>query len=119
MASACRQAGCARLANRVFADKSVRGHHAPPRNAPPPANIQLTMPISMRALLSADTSIPEALRAGIASGDPASAAHLMTFGLNECEAAELLDEPCSPPSGDSDSDVTFHLPPSCDCVGTM
>ena len=53
------------------------------------------MPLSMRTLLATDTQIPAAVRAGIASGHPESARRLMTLGLNECEAAELLDEPCS------------------------
>jgi len=48
----------------------------------------------MRTLLATDTLIPEAVRAGIASGDPQSARHLVALGVSECEAAELLDEPC-------------------------
>jgi hypothetical protein len=50
-------------------------------------------PLSMRALLSADTTLPEGLRAAIANGDRDSATQLMTLGLSACEAAELLDEP--------------------------
>ena len=57
------------------------------------------MALSMRTLLAADTLLPDAVRAGIANGDPESARELMTFGINECEAAELLDEPCT---GESD-----------------
>jgi len=53
------------------------------------------MALSMRALLAADTLLPEAVRAGIASGDPESARHLIRLGVSECEAAELLDQPCS------------------------
>ena len=53
----------------------------------------------MRTLLATDAQIPEAVRAGIASGDPDSARHLMTLGVNECEAAELLDEPCTGDGG--------------------
>ena len=49
----------------------------------------------MRTLLATDTQIPEAVRAGIASGAQDSAAQLMLLGVNECEAAELLDEPCA------------------------
>jgi hypothetical protein len=47
----------------------------------------------MRTLLSADTTLPEGLRASIANGDRDSASQLMTLGLSACEAAELLDEP--------------------------
>jgi hypothetical protein len=57
------------------------------------------MAFSMRTLLATDAQIPEAVRAGIASGDPDSARHLMTLGVNECEAAELLDEPCTGDGG--------------------
>jgi hypothetical protein len=60
------------------------------------------MALSMRTLLATDTQIPEAVQAGIASGDPDSAAHLMRLGVNECEAAELLDEPCSEPRNATD-----------------
>jgi hypothetical protein len=52
------------------------------------------MPLSMRTLLATSPMIPEAVRAGIAHGDPNSASQLMTLGVSECEAAELLDEPC-------------------------
>jgi hypothetical protein len=52
------------------------------------------MAFSMRALLAAETSIPEAVRAGIANGDPESIERLMLLGISACEAAELLDEPC-------------------------
>lgn len=55
----------------------------------------MAMAFSMRKLLAADTLIPEAVRAGIASGAPDSAAQLIQLGLNPCEAAELLDEPCT------------------------
>jgi hypothetical protein len=53
------------------------------------------MPLSMRALLVADTALPQDLRAGIARRDPESASQLIVLGLNPCEAAELLDEPCA------------------------
>jgi len=53
----------------------------------------------MRTLLAADTEIPDAVRAGIASGHPESARQLVALGLNECEAAELLDEPCGAAPG--------------------
>jgi hypothetical protein len=58
------------------------------------------MALSMRTLLATDTLLPEPVRARIANGDPDSAAHLMNLGLSECEAAELLDEPCDGPRGD-------------------
>lgn len=48
----------------------------------------------MRTLLAGDTLLPEAVRSGIASGAPDSAAQLIKLGVNACEAAELLDEPC-------------------------
>jgi hypothetical protein len=59
----------------------------------------MVMALSMRTLLATDTQIPEAVRARIASGDPDSARHLMTLGVNACEAAELLDDPST---GESD-----------------
>jgi hypothetical protein len=52
------------------------------------------MSLSMRVLLAADPTLPEETRAAIANGDPGSAGKLVALGLNECEAAELLDEPC-------------------------
>jgi hypothetical protein len=55
----------------------------------------MSMALSMRTLLATDTQLPEAVRAGIATGAPDSAAQLMQLGLNECEVAELLDEPCA------------------------
>jgi hypothetical protein len=51
------------------------------------------MSLSMRALLAADPLLPEETRAGIAQGDAGSVARLVELGLDECEAAELLDEP--------------------------
>jgi hypothetical protein len=53
------------------------------------------MSLSMRVLLAADPSLPEETRRGIAERDPGSAARLIELGLDECEAAELLDEPCA------------------------
>jgi hypothetical protein len=53
--------------------------------------------ISMRTLLAADPRLSEETRAAIAHGDPGSVARLLEFGLDECEAAELLDEPCVGP----------------------
>ncbi len=57
------------------------------------------MALSMRTLLSASTVIPESLRGAIANGDRESASRLMSFGLDACEAAELLDEPCGEVDG--------------------
>ncbi|MGH7295456.1 MAG: hypothetical protein ACRELB_11010, partial [Polyangiaceae bacterium] len=56
--------------------------------------IRTCMSLSMRALLAADPSLPEETRLGIARRDPGSTARLVELGLDECEAAELLDEPC-------------------------
>jgi hypothetical protein len=61
-------------------------------NAFPEARIALGMALSMRILLVADPSLPVDMRDGIAQGAPDSAARLVELGLDECEAAELLDE---------------------------
>jgi hypothetical protein len=53
------------------------------------------MSLSMRTLLAADPSLPEETRAAIANRDPESARRLVQLGLDECEASELLDEPCN------------------------
>ena len=47
---------------------------------------------NMRALLVADPSIPVEVRTAISRGDGDARSGLMHLGLNECEAAELLDE---------------------------
>jgi hypothetical protein len=47
---------------------------------------------NMRALLEADPSIPSETRTAISRGDRDARRRLMRLGLNECEAAELLDE---------------------------
>jgi hypothetical protein len=47
----------------------------------------------MRLLLEADPSLPPEVRRAIARGDHDAHLHLVDLGLNECEAAELLDEP--------------------------
>jgi hypothetical protein len=52
------------------------------------------MALSMRTLLAADPNLPEETRAAIANGDRDSVGRLVELGLDECEAAELLDEPC-------------------------
>ena len=47
---------------------------------------------NMRALLVADPAIPVEIRTAISQGDGDARWRLMHLGLNECEAAELLDE---------------------------
>jgi hypothetical protein len=47
---------------------------------------------NMRALLVADPSIPAEIRTAISRRDGDARCRLMHLGLNECEAAELLDE---------------------------
>jgi hypothetical protein len=47
---------------------------------------------NMRALLEADPSIPSEIRTAISRRDRDARRRLMRLGLNECEAAELLDE---------------------------
>ena len=46
----------------------------------------------MRLLLEADPSIPAETRRAISRGDHDARERLVDLGLNECEAAELLDE---------------------------
>jgi hypothetical protein len=67
------------------------------------------MSFSMRALVAAHPSVPAETRALIAVRDPGSTARLMALGLDECEAAELLDEPCLA-YGDWDSDCGCFAP---------
>jgi len=47
----------------------------------------------MRLLLESDPSIPLDTRRAISRGDDDAHYRLVDLGLNECEAAELLDEP--------------------------
>ena len=47
----------------------------------------------MRLLLESDPEIPHETRRAIARGDDDARSRLVDLGLNECEAAELLDEP--------------------------
>jgi len=47
----------------------------------------------MRLLLESDPAIPEATRTAISRGDEDAHSRLVDLGLDECEAAELLDEP--------------------------
>ncbi|HEX3853799.1 MAG TPA: hypothetical protein VHW01_22705 [Polyangiaceae bacterium] len=49
--------------------------------------------MSMRALLAADPFLPHDLRQAIAKREELARQHLVRLGANECEAAELLDEP--------------------------
>ncbi|HEY3667406.1 MAG TPA: hypothetical protein VGL19_15470 [Polyangiaceae bacterium] len=49
--------------------------------------------LSMRALLAADPFLPHELRQAIAKREDFARHHLVRLGANECEAAELLDEP--------------------------
>jgi hypothetical protein len=50
--------------------------------------------LSMRALLEADPLLPVETRERIASGDCGAHGDLVRLGVNDCEAAELLDHPC-------------------------
>jgi hypothetical protein len=47
--------------------------------------------MSMRALLSWDPFLPHEAREAVAEGRVEAHEHLVRLGLNECEAAELLD----------------------------
>jgi hypothetical protein len=47
----------------------------------------------MRLLLESDPAIPAETRHAISRGDEDAHSRLVDLGLNECEAAELLDEP--------------------------
>lgn len=51
--------------------------------------------MSMRALLTADPFLPRDLRQAIAKREDFARHQLVRLGANECEAAELLDEPRS------------------------
>jgi Flp pilus assembly CpaE family ATPase len=46
----------------------------------------------MRLLLESDPSLPADVRRAISRGDHDAHTRLVDLGLNECEAAELLDE---------------------------
>ncbi len=48
--------------------------------------------LSMRALLQTDPFLPHATRTAIAERHASSRERLVELGLDECEAAELLDE---------------------------
>jgi len=47
----------------------------------------------MRLLLESDPAIPDATRRAISRGDEDAHTRLVDLGLNDCEAAELLDQP--------------------------
>jgi hypothetical protein len=49
----------------------------------------------MRALLAADPFLPLDIRQAVAKRDVLAHQHFVQLGANPCEAAELLDEPCS------------------------
>jgi len=49
----------------------------------------------MRALLAADPFLPHETREAISKREEFAHQHLLNLGANPCEAAELLDEPCS------------------------
>jgi hypothetical protein len=46
----------------------------------------------MRLLLESDPSLPSETRQAITRGDDDAQDRLVDLGLNECEAAELLDQ---------------------------
>jgi len=50
--------------------------------------------LSMRTLLQAEGSLPAEVRERLAGGHDEAREALVGLGLNDCEAAELLDEPC-------------------------
>jgi hypothetical protein len=49
------------------------------------------MVMSMRTLLSSDPFLPREAREAVAEGRVDAHEHLVRLGLDECEAAELLD----------------------------
>jgi len=53
------------------------------------------MALSMRSLLGESPFLPPEAREGIAEGHADSREWLVGQGLNPCEAAELLDDPCA------------------------
>ena len=73
--------------------RAGRAHPSAGQRGPVPRH-RMGMALSMRSLLAAGTSLPEEVRLKIANYDPQSARSLMNLGLDPCEAAELLDEPC-------------------------
>jgi hypothetical protein len=63
-----------------------------PRNRPARADIPIHM-LSMRALLKDDPFLPVETRERIARGDCQAHGDLVRLGVDDCEAAELLDHP--------------------------
>jgi hypothetical protein len=53
--------------------------------------------LSMRLLLASDPLLPPQAREALALNRHDAHDHLIRLGLDECEAAELLDRPCEPP----------------------
>lgn len=51
---------------------------------------------SMRVLLATSPNLPEPTRDLISRGGEPAREELLRLGVNECEAAELLDEPPPP-----------------------
>jgi hypothetical protein len=49
---------------------------------------------SMRRLLSSDPFLPREAREAIADLSEEAHDHLLSLGVDACEAAELLDAPC-------------------------
>jgi len=93
-----------------YAIHAIANRREPASNARALVVIRTHMAFSMRALLAADTSLPAALRAGIANGDPASFRDLMSLGVSACDAAELLDQPCAAEMGQRRrTDVTSRV----------
>jgi hypothetical protein len=62
------------------------------RNPPEGRDIGTTM-LSMRTLLQAEGSLPAEVRERIAGTTEEAHEALLGLGLDDCEAAELLDEP--------------------------
>jgi hypothetical protein len=59
-----------------------------------------TSMLSMRTLLQAEGSLPDVIREQIANGAEEAHEALVGLGLNDCEAAELLDQPFDGCCGD-------------------
>jgi hypothetical protein len=52
--------------------------------------------LSMRLLLASDPLLPPQAREALAQNRNDARDHLVRLGVDECEAAELLDLPCEP-----------------------
>jgi hypothetical protein len=80
-------------------ERPVATEHAEPgvteirhRNRPGAPDIGTSM-LSMRSLLQAEGSLPDEVRERIAGTTEEAHEALVGLGLNDCEAAELLDVP--------------------------